>query len=132
MSNNVKMLTRFTVKFWRGANKLIVRNMPLRLLGIQQVNIPFETLGIGEGSWSIPTESVNSNSICYCVGVGRDISFDLFLQKKYNCLVFSFDPTPSSIEYIESLGDIPISFHPWGIWNNEKSQKNIAYRRNEL
>ncbi len=107
------------LKIWRGINKLIVRTIPLSLLGIKQLKIPYETLGGGDGAWSIPEQIIKTNSICYCFGVGKNITFDLALQKKYNCTVYSFDPTPSSIDYIGSLGDIPINFYPWGIWTED-------------
>ncbi len=108
------------IKVVRGTNKVIVRYLPASLLGVNYSNQYVEKLGSGEGAWSVPIGILDANSICYCVGVGRDISFDLALQKKYNCYVFSFDPTPSSINYIASLGDIPIFFKPWGCWNEDK------------
>lgn len=113
------MIIKLAVKLWRGINKFIIRNVPVFLLGVQHLDLPYETLGNSDGAWSIPVGSINSESVCYCVGVGKDISFDLDLQKKYRCSVYSFDPTPSSIDYITSLGELPISFKPWGIWGKD-------------
>jgi FkbM family methyltransferase len=57
-------------------------------------------LGSNYGGWTLPDHCITSNSICYCVGAGEDISFDLELIEKYGCKVFSFDPTPRAIQHI--------------------------------
>ena len=50
-------------------------------------------LGSSYGGWVIP-QIFSSNSVCYCVGAGEDISFDLELAKNFGCEVFVIDPTP--------------------------------------
>ena len=57
-------------------------------------------LGSQYGGWVIPSNYITSESICYCVGAGEDISFDLELIAAYNCKVYSFDPTPRSVQHI--------------------------------
>lgn len=101
----------------RGISKWLVRLTPLRLLGGHKHPIKLEALGQGDGAWTLPENCLDSASVCYCFGVGCDASFDLALEKRYACAVHSFDPTPSSIEYMSRQPDWPLVFKPWGIWS---------------
>lgn len=103
----------------RGFSKWMVRLIPLRLLGGYEHPIKLELLGQGDGAWTLPENCLNSASICYCFGVGCDASFDLDLAKRYACTVHSFDPTPSSIEYMNQHPDWPLVFKPWGVWSSD-------------
>ncbi len=114
------MSMKIFIKLWRGINKLIVRCTPLSLLGVQHcLDLKWEVLGNLDGAWAIPVGILDSSSVCYCVGVGKDISFDIGLYKRYRCSVYSFDPTPSSINYIKSFDSLPIVFNPWGVWKED-------------
>ena len=53
---------------------------------------PILSLGTAYGGWKIPDGVLDANSICYCVGAGADISFDLELIKRYGVNVRSVDP----------------------------------------
>lgn len=66
-------------------------------------SVKTEVLGTIYGSCTIPKNILNSNSICYCVGAGEDISFDCELAQKYNSDVFIFDPTPRFKEHFDNL-----------------------------
>lgn len=101
----------------RGLSKCLVRLIPLRLLGGDKVKPNLERLGKGDGAWTIPRKALDSGAVCYCFGVGCDASFDLALAERYSVQIHSFDPTPSSIEYMRQHSDWPVIFHPWGIWN---------------
>ncbi len=81
-------------------------------------------LGRGDGTWVIPVELIGKDSICYCFGVGEDISFDIALAK-LGARVFSFDPTPRAIEYMRTTGydRERISFMPVGIWREDTTLK---------
>ncbi len=59
-------------------------------------------IGTRYGGWSIPVDLICADSICYCVGCGEDISFDLGLIELFRCEVFAFDPTPRAIEYVKA------------------------------
>src|SRR5437867_11219048 len=63
-------------------------------------------VGSDLGGWYIPTHLLNSNAVCYCVGAGEDISFDLELVGRYGCSVFTFDPTPRALKHLNSLREI--------------------------
>lgn len=51
------------------------------------------------GSWVICPDGLNSSSIVYSVGVGRDVTFDIDLIDRFGVTVHAFDPTPGSIEW---------------------------------
>jgi FkbM family methyltransferase len=54
----------------------------------------------GEAGWTIPRALFSETSICYCIGCGEDITFDLELIRNYRCNVFAFDPTPRAIAHV--------------------------------
>jgi FkbM family methyltransferase len=59
-----------------------------------------ERLGTKYGGWYVPTfMDLNDNSIVYSGGVGEDISFDLWIQHKYNCNILLIDPTEKAIKH---------------------------------
>jgi FkbM family methyltransferase len=82
-------------------------------------------LGSKYGGWVIPTALFDSQSICYCVGCGDDISFDLELINKFNCNVFGFDPTPKAIEYVKGLvaNNPKYILTEVGLWDKEDTLK---------
>lgn len=109
---------------------------------IFQIKETIAKIGTDYGGWFIPETYLNQNSICYCVGAGEDISFDIGLIKKFDCNVFTFDPTPKAIKHIDELEEklkndqkMPINnsshefydlqyaqlnklhFEPIGLWN---------------
>jgi FkbM family methyltransferase len=80
-------------------------------------------MGSEYGGWVIPTSLVNSDSICYCVGCGEDITFDLALIEHFQCEVYGFDPTPRAINYVQSVihGIDRYHFSPIGLWDRTGS-----------
>jgi FkbM family methyltransferase len=53
---------------------------------------PILSLGTAYGGWRIPDGVLDVDSICYCVGAGADISFDLELIQRYGAKVRGIDP----------------------------------------
>lgn len=49
-------------------------------------------LGSPYGGWRIPDDALGEGDICYCVGAGGDISFDLELIHRYGAVVRAVDP----------------------------------------
>lgn len=72
--------------------------------------------GNSYGGFFVIPDLLNEDSVVYSFGIGKDISFDRKLMSKHNCRVYGFDPTPKSIEYIQSLPkDRLFSFYDYGI-----------------
>jgi FkbM family methyltransferase len=71
------------------------------------------------GAW-VPTAELEPGGICYSVGVGQDITFDLELIERYGMRVWGFDPTPRVIDWIATQ-DLPAqyTFLPYGIWDKD-------------
>ncbi len=72
--------------------------------------------GHAGGSWIICPDTINSTSVIYSFGIGRDISFDLDLIRAHNIAVHAFDPTPASIQWVRHQATPPsLKFHEYGI-----------------
>lgn len=54
-------------------------------------------LGSSYGGWIIP-DVVEPDWVCYCVGAGGDVSFDLELIRRYGVSVRCFDPVSGYVE----------------------------------
>ena len=65
--------------------------------------IPTERLGTPYGGWIIPQNKLSRDSVCYLVGAGEDISFDLALIDKFGCQAHIFDPTPRAVEHVKTV-----------------------------
>lgn len=79
--------------------------------------------GTEYGGWFVPAHFINPESICYLVGVGEDISFDLALIEHCKCDVYAFDPTPRAEKYIQHIENLPLEYHfyTYGLWcKNER------------
>src|SRR5580704_10523068 len=108
---------------YNNINKRIVRRAVSRLVTFRD-SVPTVTLGFGDGAWEVPADSLSKNPLCYCFGVGLDISFDIALAVQ-GAQVYAFDPTPRSIEFMRqsSYDREKIHFYPIGIW-----EQNAALR----
>lgn len=62
--------------------------------------------------YQVPEHLLDANSICYCIGAGEDISFDVELKTLYDCRVYIFDPTPYGIDHFEKLKAFTASGRP--------------------
>jgi FkbM family methyltransferase len=60
-------------------------------------------LGTSYGEWTVPSELIQPSWICYCVGAGGDISFDLGLIRRYGVEVRAVDPVAYYIELAQEL-----------------------------
>jgi FkbM family methyltransferase len=68
------------------------------------------------GGWDVVSGYLNDTSIIYSFGVGEDASFDLELMRETGAMVYAFDPTPRSIQWVRDQS-FPSSFimHEYGI-----------------
>jgi FkbM family methyltransferase len=88
-------------------------------------NQKLSRLGSHYGGWYIPANSLNEGEICYCAGVGEDISFDEELVARYGALVYSFDPTPRSKDYVDSRRTV-VKFYDFGFWSEDTTLRFYA------
>jgi FkbM family methyltransferase len=81
--------------------------------------------GTKYGGWVIPVSLFDASSICYCVGCGEDISFDLGLIDEFGCDVYAFDPTPRAIKYVKEVAGQNSKYHFFdvGLWDKEDTLK---------
>lgn len=86
-----------------------VKNIVKRVLSLDYTSYlkPFhniEYVGSHYHGYYIPRNLLTSQSVCYCIGAGEDISFDTELKVKYDAHVFIFDPAPEGINHFAKLG----------------------------
>ncbi|MVM30000.1 FkbM family methyltransferase [Spirosoma sp. HMF4905] len=79
-----------------------------KVLGIhpQQGVKPLKDLvhiGSNYHGYYLPDNFLTSDSICYCIGAGEDISFDTELKVIYDAQVYIFDPMPEGINHFHTL-----------------------------
>jgi FkbM family methyltransferase len=82
-----------------------------------------ERLGSAYGGYVVPARLIEPEWICYSAGLGEDISFELELIGRCGCTVDAFDPTPKSIEYMRSVTEPKLVFHPYGLWGEDSTQR---------
>lgn len=110
------------------------RTLSLALHRDEVTGLPFsprpdlQRIGTAYGGWVVPVDLLSAASICYCVGCGEDVSFDLGLIERFGCDVYSFDPTPRGIQHVTQ--EIPPNpkyhFTPVGLWDSETVLKFYA------
>ena len=105
------------------------------LISLSKINKRKDLIEIGTkyGGWVVPSNLLNANSICYCVGCGEDISFDTGLIDHFGCDVYAFDPTPRAIAHVKKeTGQNPqYHFFDVGLWDKEATVKFFVPRNPE-
>jgi len=93
---------------------------------------PLEYLGTSYGGWAIPEQLLSTDSVCYSAGVGTDVSFDVELIRRYGCTVNAFDPTPTSMAFIEQSA-LPenFNFHPWAVGASDGQREFRLYNERD-
>lgn len=78
--------------------------------------------------WEVVPDMINENDIVYSIGICDDIRFEVDIIEKNKVLVFAFDPTPYSVQWIEKQ-TLPSSlqFFPWAV--SDKDGKFFLYPR---
>ena len=116
-----RRVNRWQLGWMRG---LLFRHRPRSpALGLRKI-------GSDYGGWIVPTALVAADWVCYCGGVGEDITFDLGLIEAFGCEVHAFDPTPRAIAHAAERGaDEPrFRFHPVGLWSEDTTLRFFAPR----
>jgi FkbM family methyltransferase len=62
------------------------------------------SIGTEYGSYVVPVEQIEHGWVCYCIGTGADISFELSLIKMRNVRVRSFEAVEKLADYSRVLG----------------------------
>jgi FkbM family methyltransferase len=124
-------LHRIRAILWRvlrKCDKVIIHAFLPFLVKPQSGGLTLRRLGTDYGGWTVPMGLLNERSICYCVGVGIDASFDFALVDMFKCRVFSFDPTPKAITYMErqQYDRTRLSFLPIGVWDKDTKLRFFA------
>jgi len=73
---------------------------------------PTVELGTPYGGWRIPEGVLGEGDICYCIGAGGDVSFDIELVHRYGATVRAVDPVQAYEDGAlkEAAGDPRFSF----------------------
>jgi FkbM family methyltransferase len=86
-------------------------------------------LGSDLGGWWVPSTGLSRDSVCYCVGVGEDVTFDLALVDRFNCQVVSLDPTPKAVTYMSDLSTPrELKFLPVGVAGSNREARFYSPR----
>lgn len=81
-----------------------------------QLECAREFHGNRKGGWTICPDSLDSASVVYSVGVGKNLSFDVSLVHRLGCRVHAFDPTPEVIAWFHAREwPLEITLHEFGL-----------------
>lgn len=85
-------------------------------------------VGTDYGGWILPFSLIGTESVCYLIGVGEDITFDLLLIARFGCTAHAFDPVPRAQRYAaEAAAHEPRHvIHPYGIWSQDTTLRFYA------
>lgn len=105
------------------------RSVPPRVLPVR-VRPDLERLGSGYGGWIVPTSLLSQDSICWCAGVGEDITFDLAIIQRFGCHAWGIDPTPRAVRHVEIHAAHEPCYHfiPVGLWSEDTTMRFFAPR----
>lgn len=108
--------------------KLFLKRLVGRELWLQK-ELELKTKILGE--WEFYPDEFKANGIVYSLGVGDCLDFDLQLIESHNAVVFAFDPTPYSVEWVERQV-IPenLNFLPWAVAGSD-GELTMAQRENK-
>jgi len=80
-------------------------------------------IGSDYGGWVVPASLLGSNAVCYCCGVGDDVSFDRAVMERWGCSVHAFDPTPKAAALARRVAaeEPRYRFLEVGLWSSDSS-----------
>ena len=86
----IKEVTALNMIYFFDKGRVLTKNYQK---GIKKINASH----VKSGNYYLDSRvPITEKSIVYSIGILNDISFDLYLQKKYGCKIFMYDPTPIS------------------------------------
>lgn len=116
------MLMKKARAFYKRVGQRIAQNNLNRLR--DAVSFHHEKVGTGYGGWFVPTSLLSDRSLCYGVGAGEDISFEIELINRYGCEVHCFDPTPRAQRHVKLLHRNTIN----GVQTSINNAVNLYYK----
>lgn len=92
--------------------------------------LAFQRLGSAYGGWTVPADLITGDWICYCGGVGEDVTFDLELIRRFGCIVVACDPTPRAKAHVAKVAteERRFRFLPVGLWSGDAELRFYAPR----
>ena len=60
------------------------------------------SLGSTYGAYTVPGNHIRSGWLCYCVGTGADVTFELELIRRWDARVRSFEAVPHYVDHVRS------------------------------
>jgi FkbM family methyltransferase len=111
-----KTMTKFLRKLKRRIRIFLGKDINQKV----QITCSTERYGSDYGGWIVCPYYIDSNSVIYSFGVGEDASFDIALIEKFGAVVFAFDPTPKSINWVkeQNFSD-KFKMHLYGIASSD-------------
>lgn len=85
-------------------------------LMVRDITVLKQRYGRDWADWVLAPQYLDSGSIVYSFGLGRDVSFEESLINDIGCEIHAFDPTPLSKEYVHALDQNPkLHVHAFGL-----------------
>jgi FkbM family methyltransferase len=74
------------------------------------------------GGQILPDDVLTPDSVCYLIGVGEDITFDLSIIARYGVTVHAFDPVPRAGAFVEVAAKYEprMVFRPYAVWSHDE------------
>tara|TARA_A100001015_G_scaffold296083_1_gene375854 strand:- start:1212 stop:1907 length:696 start_codon:yes stop_codon:yes gene_type:complete len=120
----MRLFTKLYNKFIKKIEKVVVFK--------PSINIKTIYLGSSYGGWHVVSDYLNSESIIYSLGIGKDITFDEECIKLFNCKIYAFDPTEATMEFLKVKKVNPnFKFFPYAISNENKLANFYPPRQND-
>ena len=73
-------------------------------------------VGYGYGAWDVVPSLIGKGDLAFCFGMGKEITLETELARRFGMDVHAFDPTPESLEWVATQ-QLPsrMHVHPVGI-----------------
>lgn len=72
------------------------------LLPGANLSVPIERLGVEPGARTLSPRGLDTTSVVYAFGIGRELSFERTLVDRFGVTVHVFDPTPRSVSWLRT------------------------------
>ena len=110
--DRVRYRARVRLDGWRAERRLDVSPLP-SLVALGDTNY---------GGYVIPDGVLEPGSVCYLIGVGEDITFDLSLIARYGVTVHAFDPVPRAAAFAARAAahEPRFVFHAYAVWARDE------------